>query len=85
MAYQLPCIGSDRCAIPEIIAEGESGFLVRPDDVDHLAERMLSLIEDPVRAKAMGEAGRQRFLERFTWDRVAQRIGDEVATALERR
>jgi glycosyltransferase involved in cell wall biosynthesis len=84
MAYQLPCIGTDTCAIPEIIADGETGYLVRPDDVDQLAEKMVALIEDPARAKAMGEAGRQRFLERFTWDRVASRINEEVAAALER-
>jgi alpha-maltose-1-phosphate synthase len=84
MAYQLPCIGTARCAIPEIIADGSSGYLVRPDDPDHLADRMLALIEDPVAAKAMGEAGRRRFLERFTWERVAARITEEVTATLER-
>jgi glycosyltransferase involved in cell wall biosynthesis len=81
MAYRLPCIGSTRCAMPEIVADGETGFVVPALDGEALAERMLALA-DPDRARALGEAGHQRFLGRFTWDRVATRMIDAVAARL---
>jgi glycosyltransferase involved in cell wall biosynthesis len=79
MAYGLPCIASDRCAMPEIVADGMSGFTVDAHDVDALGQRLLELT-DPERAQAFGEAGRRRLEERFTWDGVAARIVEAVAS-----
>jgi glycosyltransferase involved in cell wall biosynthesis len=51
-------------ALPEIVVDGGTGLLVgaSPDD---LATAVETILEDPVRARAMGEAGRRRVLERF--------------------
>ena len=73
MAYRLPCIGSDRCAMPEIVEDGVTGNTVDAFDTEALARRLLELAE-PDRARAFGEAGHRRFLERFTWDGVAARM-----------
>ena len=72
MSYGLPCIGSRIEAIPEIIAEGETGLLVPPRDPAALTAAMLSLLDRPERARAMGEAGRRRVAERFGWDRAVR-------------
>jgi alpha-maltose-1-phosphate synthase len=74
MAYALPCVGTDTCAIPETVEDGVTGMLVAPGDARALAERLLELAADPARARALGAAGRERFVERYTWDRVAERI-----------
>ena len=79
MAYGLPCVASDRCAMPEIVEDGVSGFTVGAHDVEALAARLLELA-DPARARAFGEAGRRRLAERFTWDAVAARIVEAIAT-----
>ena len=73
MAYRLPCIGSDRCAMPEIVEDGVTGNTVDAFDTEALARRLVELAE-PDRARAFGEAGHRRFLERFTWDGVAARM-----------
>jgi glycosyltransferase involved in cell wall biosynthesis len=73
MAYRLACIGTTRCAMPEIIADGETGFVVPALDPEALAQRMLALA-DGEQARRLGEAGHRRFLEHFTWDRVAERM-----------
>jgi alpha-maltose-1-phosphate synthase len=80
MAYGLPCIGAVTCAMPEIIDHDRTGFVVAPGRSDELAQRALELVADPDRARAMGEAGRRRVLERFSWDRVAERIEAEVSS-----
>ena len=74
MAYRLPCVGANCCAMPEIIDEGSTGYLIPPSDSDALADCLLRVIEDPARAQAMGEAGYRRFSERYTWVGVAGRI-----------
>ncbi len=81
MAYRLPCVGSNRCAMPEIIEDGVTGHVVDAFDTGTLAERLLELAE-PERARAFGEAGHRRFLERYTWDAVAARMVSAVAERL---
>jgi len=78
MAYGLPCIGGEVCAMPEIIDAGRSGLLVPYGDAAALAEALRSLAADPERARAMGEAGFKRLHEQFTWDVVTGRIVAEI-------
>ncbi len=85
MSRALPCIGARACAMPEIIDEGRTGLLSRPADAADLAERLCEIADDPQRAAEMGRAGRERFLERFTWDVVARKIGAVVGERLGER
>ena len=74
MSYGLPCIGTRIEAIPEIIADGETGLLVPTRDPASLAAAMLTLLDEPDRARAMGLAGRRRVTNRFGWDRAVRRM-----------
>jgi glycosyltransferase involved in cell wall biosynthesis len=80
MANSLPCIAANHCAMPEIVEHRVSGLVVRPGDVVHLAEAMTELALAPETARAFGEAGRARLIERYTWDAVAARIGQVVCS-----
>jgi glycosyltransferase involved in cell wall biosynthesis len=62
-----PVIATDAGALPEVIADGETGVIVRAGDAAALAEAIDGLLADPARCRALGEAGRARVLERFTW------------------
>jgi glycosyltransferase involved in cell wall biosynthesis len=79
MAWRLPCVGADSCAMPEMIDRGVTGLLVPRRDPEALAGALLDLAADPDRSRAMGRAGYERLVDRFTWDRVARRIVDAVA------
>jgi glycosyltransferase involved in cell wall biosynthesis len=72
MALGKPMIGSRVGVIPEIIEHGTTGFLVQPRYSDTLAECIVELLLNPGRAKRMGEAGRQRLIERFTEERMVE-------------
>jgi starch synthase len=74
MAFGLPVVGTRIEAIPEIVAEGETGLLVPPRDVGALTRALETLLRDPERARRMGAAGRARVAARFGWDRVAARM-----------
>ena len=72
MSQGLPCIGADINAMPEIIADGETGFIVDPGDHVALAEKIVRFYKNPSLRASMGERGKERLLERFTWQRVVE-------------
>ncbi len=74
MCFGLPVVASRIEAIPEIVAEGETGLLVPPRDPAALAAALSSLLADPERARRLGAAGRARAAERLGWDRTVGRI-----------
>jgi glycosyltransferase involved in cell wall biosynthesis len=67
------CIGS-RGAASEIIADGETGLLVDPDDRAQLLQSVVRVLRDRPAADAMGARGRVRFLEQFTEERFRDRF-----------
>ena len=81
MAHGLPCVASDRCAMPEIVADGETGRVVSAGDADGLTAALIALA-DPATAQAMGAAGTRRMARRFTWAAVADRVLAEIAQRL---
>jgi starch synthase len=77
MACETPVVASRVGGIPEIVVEGETGFLVdfNPADAETftsaLAADVDKLLNDPTLAERMGAAGRKRVLEHFGWPAVA--------------
>jgi starch synthase len=77
MACETAVVASRVGGIPEIVADGETGYLVDLDEADPegfargLGARMEELLDDPVLAVRMGNAGRARVLEQFTWPAIA--------------
>ncbi len=77
----LPSIGGHSCGAEDAIEDGKSGLLVDGDDSRQIAQAILSLFEDPERAREMGEYGRERAESEFTWERVAARIVESLSAA----
>ncbi|WP_164888459.1 glycosyltransferase family 4 protein [Methanosarcina sp. MSH10X1] len=73
MAYKLPCIGTTAGAMPEIIVNGETGFLVEPNNPGQLAQKIICLMENKDLMEKMGSEGRKR-VENFTWEKVVERM-----------
>jgi alpha-maltose-1-phosphate synthase len=79
MASGTPVIVSAIGGVPEIVRDGETGFLVPPGDVHALRDRMQRLLQDPTLAARLGSNARQHVLERFTWRHVAERCLEAYA------
>jgi glycosyltransferase involved in cell wall biosynthesis len=73
MASATPVVASRIGGLPEVVEDGVTGFLVEPGDVEALGARLSQLLDDRALAARMGRAGRERVLERFTWQACAQR------------
>ena len=82
-ALALAAVTTHVSAVPELIADGENGLLVPPNDPARLAAALEVLIRDPVRRHQLGKAGRRIVLERFSMDpgldQLAARLRDETA------
>ena len=74
MSSALPVVASDVGALPELVLDGETGLLVDPDNPPQLAEALLRVLEDPAKARAMGERGRARVLDGFSWEATVQEL-----------
>lgn len=61
----LPVVIGRSGGAPETVIDGTTGFVVDPDDVQQLAERLLTLLTDPVLAHGMGAAGRHYVADTF--------------------
>ena len=77
-----PVIASSVGGLPEIVADGETGLVVPPADVDALAAAIVALAADLPRAAQLGAAGRVRALEQFTPERCVERIEELYVRAL---
>ncbi|MDS0253970.1 glycosyltransferase [Haloarcula argentinensis] len=76
MAAQTPVVASEVSAIPEVVADGETGLLCPPMDEAKFADAISTLLETPEMAESMGKAGRERLDREFAVDRMIE----EVAT-----
>ena len=79
MACGTAVAGSRTGGIPEVVADGETGLLVPPDDPPALAEALNALLRDPARARAMGQAGRKRAIAEFGWPAIAAQTAELYA------
>ncbi len=74
MAAERPVVATDIGGIPEVVDDGETGVLVPPEDTEALSKAIITLLQDPPRAKTMGEKGRTRIKEMFTTTKMLSEI-----------
>lgn len=73
MLAGLPVVASDVSSLPELVVDGETGILVRPDDPPALGIGIARALEEPVR---FGAAGRERARREFSVARMADRTAE---------
>lgn len=74
MSLSLPIISTFEGAIPEIVDNGITGFLVTPKDPESLADKLEVLINDPELRKDMGDAARIKYENEFTLEIFENRL-----------
>jgi starch synthase len=98
MACETPVVGSAVGGIPEIIVEGKTGFLIplhsvsrtdfnpaNPDAFQKdFASKVNQLLEDESLATKMGKVGREKVLEKFSWESIAKTTFDYYKEVIER-
>jgi colanic acid/amylovoran biosynthesis glycosyltransferase len=77
-AAGLPVLSTLHAGIPDVIKNGEHGFLVDEHDVNGMARKMIQILEDPQKARQMGRAGSNRVKKEFNLSRHIQVINDLI-------
>ena len=67
MSMGLPVIITKYPFAEKMIKKYDFGIAVEPDNVDEIADAIMYLIDNPDKAKEMGENGRRAVLEEFNW------------------
>ena len=74
MACGLPAICTKYSIAPDLITEGQEGFIVEPSDTKAISEKIKFFYDNPNITSIMGKKARKRIEENFTWDHVSERI-----------
>ncbi len=73
MSCEVPVVATTGGALPEVVGtSGETGILVEPNNPEALVEAIRQLLDDPAARERLGKNGRQRVIERFTWQVTAR-------------
>ncbi|MBI5712943.1 MAG: glycosyltransferase family 4 protein, partial [Chloroflexi bacterium] len=78
-----PVIGCDIPALRSVIDENVDGFLV-PQRSSEIAERIIYLLDHPTEQKRLGENGKCKVEERYTWKRLAEQTEEIYQRVLRR-
>jgi glycosyltransferase involved in cell wall biosynthesis len=85
MSHGLPVVVTSVGGNPEVVVEGETGYLVPPKDIPAFAERVIQLLRNPAMRARFGQSARQRVERDFNLDLVAERYLQEYASILSER
>ena len=82
LAVGIPAIGFALDGTPEVITDGETGFLTAPEDTDAVAAGTEKLLADPEMRKQFGTAGKAKVLEQFDWHKMSDILETEYLSLL---
>jgi len=71
-ACGLPVVAGNSGGVPDAVRDGETGFLVPPEDAAAVSEAVCRLLGDPALARRIGAAGRDAVERHYNWDRVVR-------------
>jgi len=85
MRAGLPVVATDVGGVKESVVDGTTGFVIPPGDKDRLRDCLCKLITSYELRVSMGRAGRARYEEKFTFDRLVDRTVKVYESVLSRR
>jgi glycosyltransferase involved in cell wall biosynthesis len=81
MAAGLPAVVWDFPFYQGLVQDGRTGYIVKPNDLGAMRDKVLALIDDP-RAAQLGQAGREWLVSRYDWHTLARQIVHELAAPM---
>jgi glycosyltransferase involved in cell wall biosynthesis len=82
MALSRPVIATQVGGVSTIVRDGETGLIIPPSDSDRMAERMIELLTDPLRARRIGQTARQLVIDHFHSTQMVQQTASVYLSVL---
>jgi len=79
MSWGLPVISSTEGAIPEIVQDGVTGFIVKPKSPEEIADKIMILVNNPELRKNMGKKGRELYKSKYTLESYANNLDSAIS------
>jgi glycosyltransferase involved in cell wall biosynthesis len=83
MSSGLPVVASNRGSIPELVVDGEGGFVCDPAGPGPFVEKLSQILGDQALGEKFGRANRERVERMFRWERCVDGTRRVYETALE--
>jgi glycosyltransferase involved in cell wall biosynthesis len=77
-----PVVATEIVGVAEEVKERDAGIIIKPRDVEALANGITYLMQDPTMAKKMGKNGRKLVEEKYRWERIAIKTEEVYFSAL---
>lgn len=84
-ACRTPVVAVDSGGPREVVIDGVTGFLVKPNDLNELTEKILEILSDKIKMYRMGEDGRKVVEEKYTWEKVAEKVEKIILNYLNKK
>ncbi len=84
MACCCPAVATRVGGVPDVIEEGINGYLVNPGDAKKMAQALVKILRDPIKAREMGQAGQKKVVFLYTVQRLSENITTLYHTLLEK-
>jgi glycosyltransferase involved in cell wall biosynthesis len=78
MQAGLPIVATNVEALPDIVTNGENGYLVQPDDIPALAKALIELLSDPEKCRRFGKRSHALWKTRYNWENVGAIMRDTI-------
>ncbi len=78
MSSGVPVITSDLAGVRSVVSKKKTGLLVKPSNVQNLADMIQYLLNNPKLAKEYGKAGRAKVLENYTWEQIGYQLDNLI-------
>ena len=78
MSFGLPLVAPRTGAVPDFVENGKNGFLFEPGDINGMATGLITLLDDPELCCRFGMRGYELVRERYTWQKVAQKMKGHI-------
>jgi len=82
MASGLPVIASDLSGVRSVVDKKRTGLLVKPGSAKNLADMIQFLLKNPNIASTYGEAGREKVLSQYTWEKIGYRLDNVMQSVV---
>ena len=84
-ANGLPVISTDIGGISDRVVDVETGYLIKPGDIEELTKALKNLLDSPDKCRILGEKGYHLAMERFVWDKVGYKIREAIIPQIKSR